>query len=112
MFAVNYILCYVMDVLYYALPVVHFENIRAAIEWITGCNPTASLYLRFWYYYSVTLSSLVNAVIHLAVNEIVRENARMVAGFVREKCGGGVQVTGPRESRDKMSGSCLIGSRG
>eukprot|EP00116_Pleurobrachia_bachei_P009899 sb/3470161/ len=98
LFASNYILCYLLDVLYYALPVVYFTNIKQAINWMTQCNPTSSLYLRFWYYYSVALSSLLNALIHLAVNDIVKDHIAQVVNFSQKwwgrRRGGGSHATG------------------
>ena len=68
-----------------------------AINWITRCNPTTSLYLRFWYYYSVALSSLLNALIHLAVNDIVKDHIAQVVNFAKRWWGrrrGGGSATG------------------
>jgi len=86
MFALNYILCYILDVMYYALPGLRlFHNISEALKWLTGCDATLEVYLRFWYYYSVALSSLINALIHLVVNDIVKDHMRVLKVFYRSK---------------------------
>ena len=84
LFAVNFIMCYSFHMLYYALPAFFFENISTAMEWLTNCNATTSLYLRFWYYYAASLSSLLNALIHLAVNDVVRDNITAITTLTRE----------------------------
>ena len=84
LFALNFTLCYFLDALYYALPSIHFQNLSEAVNWMTGCNATRSLYLRFWYYYSVGLSSLLNAVIHLAVNEIVHDHLKIMKAYFKD----------------------------